>query len=306
MATESRGSGLRKTLISLIPIVIFVVAWAILRDRSNPELAGTFTYQPPLIPTKISFDLRAGIPIPKVEASGRITTPLGTFELGAGAKLADKKLLRIIVGDKEYVYALEQTEFKIELAEDLDRLCEIRSQGDKGLIIDLCKMSGIDCSCRYYQRLGQWPEPDYLKELRLSLTIIEYNGYPCTFDRYQVCIYAEDGSKWQDRTYFLKNEISIGARQKINADFNLDEALIGLLNANFAESDDSRMRLDKMDIYLIGNTALGPVVKIHVEGGGIRLNRISMTPNYYTPCHTIQQGKNVLKISILSDVCGSG
>ena len=91
-------------------------------------------YSLPFIPLSIFFDSKEGIGL---SCSGKIPTPIGVFEVYKNVSSLGKTTLTIIIGNKKYLYDLENRPFSISLPNDLQGKSKIVYDGEGSIIVTI-------------------------------------------------------------------------------------------------------------------------------------------------------------------------
>lgn len=93
-------------------------------------------YSLPFIPLSIGFDSEEGI---RLSCSGKIPTPIGVFEVYKNVSFPETNTLTIILGDKKYIYDLENRPFKVSLPNELEGKTKLEYDGEGNIIVIIPK-----------------------------------------------------------------------------------------------------------------------------------------------------------------------
>ena len=90
------------------------------------------SYEPPVIPLVISYELDSGIIL---SAKGKIPTPIGTFAIYKNITFPEMKTLTIVLGNEKHIYDLEDNIFEVQIPNDKEGKSTIEYDGNGNILV---------------------------------------------------------------------------------------------------------------------------------------------------------------------------
>jgi hypothetical protein len=169
----SRKLRCRGELILFAIVCLFFMAIIFLVVTAVMKIGASVVYEPPiLIPLAITVDNQGHVSLST--SVGEVPTPLGIFEfklkktIDPPTEFQNKKVLTVVVGDKEYFYDLGDKSFTVNIPNDKNGQSTIRYDAATGnIFVEIPQPVWMDGASPKQSKSG-WP--------RKASRVVVYNG----------------------------------------------------------------------------------------------------------------------------------